>query len=197
MTATTLARPRLLNEHDPEANVPSAREGGGVRFGYMDDPPEPGTFGIGALVRKRRLEHGLTQPELGQIADMGRTTLHRIENEVGTQARPANLARVLRALNITRKEVTTFLGPDQAEYADYVISWMDRLERTQEMGDWLAGQQEESEREQDAAADVTLLHPDGTLMLVQVKSKGNDHEAALEAIIECAKTAGMTAMRPL
>jgi ribosome-binding protein aMBF1 (putative translation factor) len=59
---------------------------------------------LGALVRNRREAAGLTMLQLAEDADLGRSTVDRIENGK-MEARPSNLARVLNVLGIRFDEV--------------------------------------------------------------------------------------------
>lgn len=64
--------------------------------------------GVGASIRRLRLQRGLRQADLAERADLSRRQVGRIERGLASTPTPASLARIARALNTSADLLPTF-----------------------------------------------------------------------------------------
>lgn len=136
---------------------------------------------LGALVRERRTQLGLSMDQLAQLARVSRSSIHRLEHGHEIRPTPAKLARVLAVVGIDADGVLAALPDD--EYRGDVLHWLERAEQATA----LAGEIESAAR---FTPDLVVIGTDGTTVMIEVKGGGPD---AIAAVL---KSAGYLVTRP-
>lgn len=132
------------------------------------------TAKLGAFVRDVRTQRRLSIRRLAEMAGISESTMHRIEhgptasNVAVTKPTPARLASVFRALELDEGDVRPVLAGDD-EYADQVVYWMSNT--SERVSEYAAGRR--LPHVEPRQPDLVLLHPDGTVAIVEVKTYGS------------------------
>lgn len=135
------------------------------------------TARLGAAVREKRENLGMSQVKAAELAGVGRTTLHRLE--LGPEARDEaarkrpyadTLAKVLATLRFTETEAREAIS--DALYADEVVRRMPRHAPGDGVAEYARARRGTYAR--GSVPDLVLLHPDGSVAVVEFKSAAED-----------------------
>lgn len=147
-------------------------------------PDEIDTAKLGAAIREAREDAGLNMRQLAKRAGISESSMHRIEHGPATKTaavkRPnsSNLARVFQALGLSQDQVRPIVG--RGEWGDEVLYWMAQ----RQAGD------ETVRRALMPAPALVLLHPDGTIIALEVRAHGGETDARLDELARAARELG-------
>ena len=149
---------------------------------------------LGALVRARREDRGLSMDQLANAAGVGRSTLFRFEVGRSTAVAPSRVARILVTLGITADEVIPLVHDEHT--LGELLAWLDRASQVQALASFA---QDKSLRHSDTPAgtpDLVAIHPDGTMLYIEVKTPGEDSERRGGDLVRALGSIGYLVTRP-
>lgn len=147
---------------------------------------------LGALVRTRREERRLSMDQLARMAGIGRSTLFRFEVGKDTSTAPSRIAKVLVVLQIGADEVTPLVNDE--ELLAELLAWLYRAGQVQELSSYV--QSKRPTIGAGEAPDFVAIHPDGTMLYIEVKQSGEESERRGEDLVRVLGSVGYLVTRP-
>lgn len=156
-------------------------------------PSQPHTR-LGALVRRRYKEQGLSMGALAERASVSRSTVHRIVNaeNVDITPEPPNIAQVLVALGIDEDEVRATIDDD--DFRRQVLLWMGS-EKANTMRDYARARSGMAISQ--SSADLVLISPAGVAGRIAFDVKGAQRDEAIRQVADVLGEAGWVVARPV
>lgn len=154
--------------------------------------PEQAPYGrLGALIRRRYKERGLTIPQLVEQTGISQSTIHRIINatDVDIVSKPENVASLSIAAGLTEDDVR-----DTVQNEDLRQSILRRMDTAKAVG---LRDYNRARMSGPARADLIIISPDGVTGKVSFEATGETLQDVVLKLGDVLRDAGWIAALPL
>lgn len=158
---------------------------------------DPSYSAVGAAIRNRRVELGLTINQLAERSNTSYPTVSRLERGTSTKVGSDKIAAILEALDFTLDEVEQVI--DDERLRDRILRWMSarQLQHVREMSSYFERTGPQQLSLSDTPTTAILISPNGQVCELRVKGGERVQKATVTQLGAVLEPAGWRVTVPV